>query len=94
MDTTGAFVDIVFVQDIDSERDEMGTTVPDRGDRDALAEYLAQWDYGTETDDAHTGTADGWGPYDTLSEHTVGGLTYVLGTHPFGYAYLARRPLS
>lgn len=88
MDTTGAWVDIVFVQDI---RDDADAPQDDRG---ALAKYLTLWDYGTETDGAHTGTADGWGVDDVLSQHSIGGLTYVLGTHRFGYAYLARRPLS
>lgn len=91
IDTTGTWVDVVFVEDLSEEQDEYDA--PGMDDRDALAEYLTQWDYGTETDSAHSGE---WQPgsADDVSEHVIGGLTYVLTTNRrLDYASLNRRPL-
>lgn len=86
------WVDVVFVQDY-SEILEVAPEI-DVSDRDALAEYLTQWDFGDETDAAHTRSGEPWGAEDMLSEHVIGGLTYTLGTHRFGYVSLNRRPLE
>lgn len=85
----GVYVDVVFVQDWDQEDD-----APEWGDRDAMAEYLTQWDFGTETDDAHAGPWSS-GTHDDVTEHEVGGLTYWLITNrDMHYAGLTRAPLD
>jgi hypothetical protein len=60
-----------------------------------MAEHLAQWDYGTETDDAHTRDEQPWGSSDREYAVTVDGLDYVLAiNHPLGYASLNRHPFD
>jgi acetate kinase len=62
---------------------------------DEMAAHLAQWDYGDETDFAHTRDGAPWGSADRLHEVTVGGTEYTLSVnHPGGYAGLCRRPLG
>ena len=85
------WVDVVFVQGDDY------TKIADMG-VDEMAAHLIQWDYGQETDDAHTH----WVP---VSENSLTGdrvhrvrfhdLEYTLNVnHPHGYAGLSRRPVS
>ncbi len=93
-DPAGPWVDIVFVDgdDYDAAVDAANDA---GGSIDAVAEYLSQWDYGTETDDAHTRDTAPWGAADTLHPVTVDGLDYVLTVnHRIGYYSLNRRPLS
>ena len=86
MDLTGPWVSVVYL-----DADEM----VDATSRYGLAKYLAGWDYGQETDDAATRPVPSWGTHDRLTEHEVGGLTYVLATnHALGYVSLSRRPLA
>lgn len=85
-DNTGQWVDVAFVQDSDYyDIADMGT--------DEMVAYLTQWDYGQETDDAHTRDGAPWGSYDLLYNVTVGGTEYVLNVGDT-YAGLNRRPLS
>lgn len=97
VDATGQWVDVVFIQDWDEELSEAGEYGQDPiefGDWDKMAEYMAKWDYGTETDDAHT-SGSCWGQQDTLVEVNVGGLDYVLSANwGLRYASLNRRPLK
>lgn len=81
------WVDVLYVQDWDDEPD-----MPEWQDRDAMAEYMTQWDFGVETDAAHTKDT---GPIASYwhSEHIIGGLTYTLATSRLGDAALYRRPL-
>lgn len=78
-------VDIVFIQDWDSEYDEQkaeGNSIPEWGEWEAIAEYLTQWDYGDETDAAHSTEYDDnefpWGYSDDTMELTINGLFYIL----------------
>ena len=88
IDKTGPWVDACFMQD--SDYDE----ISDMGIQE-MAEYMAQWDYGTETDDAHTRDGAVWGSSDREYEVTVAGLDYVLAeNNAWGYASLNRRPLE
>lgn len=82
------WVDVVFMQGDDyNEVADMGI--------DEMAEHMAQWDYGYETDLAHTRDTAPWGTDDRLYEITTGGLDYVLTVnHRMGYASLNRRPLA
>lgn len=83
-------VDIVFVQDWDMEDLDV-----EWGDWAAMAEYLAQWDFGDETDAAHT--VDYWqgGTYDDTYQVRVNGLTYWLNVESgLRYAGLTRRPVA
>lgn len=82
------WVDVVFLQGDDyDEIADMGI--------DEMAEYMAQWDYGDETDFAHTRDSAPWGSSDREYNVSVGGLDYILAVnHPLGYASLNRRPLS
>jgi hypothetical protein len=89
IDKTGPWVDVVFLQswdDEDVDPNEMGIQ--------EMAEYLAQWDFGDETDAAHTRDEAPWGSEDRIYEVSVGGIDYVMTTHRFGYASLNRRPLT
>lgn len=96
LNTDGPWVDVVFIQDWDIEWQGDSDDVPEWGDWEAMAQYLSQWDYGTETDDAQT-QEWGAGYYDDVHHFTIGGLEYVLTTGPLkmnGYAGLVRRPLG
>ena len=93
IDTSGPWVSIVFLDGDDYET-AMDETNDAGGSITALADYLAQWDYGDETDMAHTGDFAP-GSLDTLHEAPSGGLDYVLSiNHRLGYVSLNRRPLS
>lgn len=82
-------VDVVFIQDWTQESD-----APGWGDWAAMGEYLSRWDYGTETDDAHTLDSAPFGAYDDSFALDVGGLRYWLTVnHGMQYAGLTRRPL-
>lgn len=91
-------VDIVFIQDWENEVEEQaqeGVTVPEWGDWDAIAEYLARWDFGQETDDAHTMTD--WSPAssDWSVEVEVYGIPYTLTyNEDLRYVGLVRRTLA
>lgn len=94
IDTSGPWVDVVFAdgEDYDACMDDANNN---GGSTEAVAAHLAQWDYGTETDDAHTRDAAPWGKADTLHAVTVDGQDYVLAVnHPLGYVSLNRRPLA
>ena len=94
------YVDIVFVQDWESEREEQareGNALPEWGDWEAIAEYLTQWDFGDESDAAHTVTADTppWGNWDDTLELVIHGLNYVVSWNSgLRYVGLIRRPLA
>lgn len=86
-----AYVDVIYRQDWGSD---LGEPCPEWGDRQAMAEYLAQWDYGEETDAAHTEAGpEPFYPRYTTTEHVVSGLVYRLTTSPLGDAGLTRNPL-
>lgn len=82
------WVSVAFVQDADyAEIADMGI--------DEMAQHLAQWDYGTETDLAHGYRCGPWGSSDTILPVTVDGTDYILGiNNSAGYASLTRRPVS
>lgn len=86
--STDQWVDVVFIDGEDyDEIADMGI--------DEMAEYLSQWDYGDETDMAHTRDGQPWGLSDREYPITVGGLDYILAVnHPLGYASLNRRPIG
>lgn len=82
------WVDVVFMQGDDY------TEVADLG-IDEMVAHMAQWDYGQETDYAHTRDEAPWGPADRLYEVNLGGIAYTLTVnHHEGYASLNRRPLA
>jgi hypothetical protein len=87
------WVDVVFAQGDDY------TKIADMG-VDEMAAYLAQWDYGQETDDAHTHwvpVSDGQqaGHQDRIHQVRFHDLEYTLNVnHPHGYAGLSRRPVN
>lgn len=83
-------VDVVFVQGDDY------TKIADLG-IDEMVAYLSQWDYGTETDDAHTH----WQHLpelptsDSVYQVGINGVQYTLNVnHRHGYAGLSRRPVQ
>lgn len=84
------WVDIVFVQGDDYNK------IADMG-VDEMAAYLTQWDYGQETDDAHTRSvpvSESTGA-DRVHRVRFHDLEYTLNVnHPHGYAGLSRRPVS
>ena len=81
-DYSGPWVSVAFVQDNEFyDIADMGI--------DEVAEYLAQWDYGQETDDAHICSEAPWGTYDKLYHSGE----YVLAVGDI-YASLNRRPLN
>ena len=82
------WVDVVFMQGDDyNEVAELGI--------DEMAAHMSQWDYGHDTDFAHTRDGAPWGPADRLYEVNLDGLDYVLTVnHPVGYVSLNRRPLA
>lgn len=83
-----AWVDVVFAQGDDY------TKIADMG-VDEMAFYLAQWDYGQETDDAHT-RSDGpsFGSDDRVYQVRIHDIEYTLSVnHPMGYAGLSRPPV-
>lgn len=89
-----ALVDIVFIQDWESERDDNPET-PEWGEWEAMAEYLTQWDFGTETDYAHALESEPWGTSDDTREFVIGGLAYTLSTNShLHYAGLTRAALE
>jgi hypothetical protein len=93
VDLAGPWVDVGF-HDGDSYDQAMAAS-DDGWDIDKLAEYLAQWDFGDETDGAHTRDEAPWGEGDRVYEVEIGGLDYILTTnHHFGYVSLNRRPLK
>lgn len=95
IETTGPWVDVVFLQDDNYYGD--GDELPNVSDMgiDEMAEYMSRWDYGQETDDAHVRDGAPWGSSDRVYEVNVDGLNYVLTVnHPLGYASLNRRPIA
>lgn len=92
VDTSGRWVDVVFVQDT-HEHDDFDF---DEASFDEVIEYLTQWDFGDETDAAHTmdewsaGSSDDVYVSDNpaLSDYV---LTYNLR---LGYYGLVRRPFE
>lgn len=83
-DYDGPWVDVVFADGDDySEVQDMGI--------EEMTDYLSQWDYGQETDDAHTRDTYSWGNSDHV--YMVG--QYVLtANYRLGYASLNRRPMG
>ena len=85
------WVDVVFVQGDDY------TKIADMG-VDEMAAHLAQWDYGQETDDAHTHfvpVSETNAKADRVYQVRFHDLEYTLNVnHSFGYAGLSRRPVS
>ena len=83
-DYDGPWVDVVFADGIDYEECSHMDIGP-------MADHLAQWDFGQETDDAHTRDAYSWGNSDHV--YMVG--QYVLtANYRLGYASLNRRPMG
>jgi hypothetical protein len=80
----GPWVDVVFTDgdDWDVIRDM---------DIDETIEYLSQWDYGQETEDAHTRDAYPWGSSDRV--YREGGYVLTIN-NGLGYASLNRRPMG
>ena len=90
--TENVWVEIVFMQDAEFAEIEDFSV-------EEMAEYLARWDCGTETDYAHSREYDDgrypWGASDRTYDVSVGGIDYVLSVnHHIGYAGLCRRPLA
>lgn len=82
MDTTGPWVDVVFMQG------EEYSDIADMG-LDEMVDYLSQWDYGDETDAAHTHEHEHlWGSADAV---TVVGEYVLSQNHRLGYVGLSRR---
>lgn len=95
---TAQFVSVVFVQDWGQFQDESGGTAPEWGNWIEMAEYLTQWDYGQETDDAYMGdypTGEQWGTDDYVFVFPIDGTEYTFTAHPsLHYASLNRKPLN
>lgn len=84
------WVDVVFVQNDDYNK------IADLG-VDEMVAYLSQWDYGTETDDAHTHPrhVPELPTQDSVHQVSINGVQYTLNVnHRFGYAGLSRRPVQ
>ena len=86
VDVTGQWVDVVFIQDTSEEDFDF-----DNSSYEDIVEYLSNWDYGDETDSAHTTDGAQWGTYDDLFEHNGYVLSFNLA---LGYYGLNRRPLN
>lgn len=83
------WVDVVFMQGDEYNK------IADLG-IDEMVAYLSQWDYGTETDDAHTfcKVLPDLPTSDRVYEVSINGVKYTLNVnHPHGYAGLSRRPV-
>ena len=88
------FVDVVFVEDWDAEVKRVHGA-PAWGEWDEIARYLARWDFGEETDRAHTTDTDPAGSLDYHNFHTIGGVQYRLTYNPgLRYVALTRRPVG
>lgn len=103
IETTGPWVDVVFVDDWSAHVDGDESTAPavelsrflSAEDVQALADYLSGWDYGDETDSAHTSDRYSWGDSDDEYAVTVGGVDYVLAVAGMlDYVSLNRRPIG
>jgi hypothetical protein len=91
------WVDIIFVQDWKQfEYDnEEGGNCPQFGEWLAMAEFMTQWDFGDETDGAHTMSGQSHGRDDQLHVFMIDNLEYTLAVHwGLQYASLSRRPLG
>ena len=86
VDITGQWVDVVFIQDTSEDDFDF-----DNSSYEDIVEYLSNWDYGDETDSAHTTDGAQWGTYDDLFEHNGYVLSFNLA---LGYYSLNRRPLN
>lgn len=104
------YVDVIFVQDSDPV-EELGDMSPrdalfnfdghiaNQGPTDEsvrlVADYLAQWDFGSETDGAHTaeGNPGQYADYSWTVE-TDGGMVYGLHADVLGSVWLTRAPLN
>ena len=83
---SGPWVDVVFIQDWHNQ-----DGAPELGELGAMLEWMGEWDYGQETDYAHTTDTPQWGSSDTL--YRVG--QYVIAiNYRLGYASLNRRPMG
>ena len=82
------WVDVVFMAGDDyNEVADMGI--------DEMVAHMAQWDFGQDTDAAHTRDGAPWGSADRTYQVTFGGIDYTLAANNFeGYASLNRRPLA
>jgi hypothetical protein len=84
------WVDVAFAQGDDY------TKIADMG-VDQMAAHLTQWDYGQDTDDAHTRfvpVSESTGS-DRVYQVRFHDLEYTLNVnHPHGYAGLSRRPVN
>lgn len=88
VDTTGSWVDVASITG-----DDYAAMVEDIGDNDGpdgMAEYLQQWDYGQETDDAHTGD---FGPGTDARLYLLPNGEVLSVNYGLGYASLNRRPI-
>lgn len=84
------WVDVQFVQGDEYNK------IADFG-IDEMVAYLSQWDYGTETDDAHTfcKVLPDLPTSDRVYEVSINGVRYTLNVnHPHCYAGLSRRPVQ
>ena len=90
-DVTGPWVTIVFLDGDDFDACEEYA----ESDSGTMGEYMARWDYGTETDGAHTADGAQWGSGDRVWTEEIGGTLYAVAVN-FGlsYASLSRRPLD
>jgi hypothetical protein len=94
------WVDVVFIQDIDFlyEEEPDLVTAWDSWDYEAVADYLANWDYGHETDQAHTTDEDPRRApgidvaheFELAPDH----LYYLVVNRQLRYVTLYRRPLD
>lgn len=86
---TEKWVDVVFAQGDDYNK------IADLG-VDEMVAYLSQWDFGTETDEAHTEDrpVDRSSGDDRVHQVSINGVKYTLNVNrPYGYAGLSRRPV-
>lgn len=97
------YVNVIFIQDdedgiIDTLYNIDGIVIHGATEESiqAAGEYLAQWDFGEETDMAHTEEGDNpAGSRDDEWNVTVGGIDYVIAANAMlGYVGMTRQPLN
>lgn len=92
IDADHPMVDIVFIQDYS---DQKGAPKLTQHALWKVAEYLTQWDFGAETDAAHTEIVDPLGTMDDVFTVDVGGRRYWISAYiPLDYVALMRRPID
>ena len=90
-DTTGPWVSVVFLDGDDFDACEEYA----ESDTGTMGEYMSRWDYGAETDGAHTEDGASWGSGDRVWTEEIDGTLYAVAVnYALGYASLNRRPIA